>query len=346
MIEIKEGAIMTRIGCFILNACLFFFCVGAHGVNEPFSEENGLINKDWESYRILSASSLSSVAENGDLLMSLHKDLSIRLGADPTGTSIVSPRTFRIGNPEVEALCFAVDSHSKIGVNAYTLLYKLGESIRYQNIPTIYGRLDSSIKDLDNDGNPEILTNYYVAFSTDRASAVHGVRVWGFRSDKYVDVSEEFPDVYRHNLTSLKERIEAVTKLRDTQKSSTMIGERMPSDYYNLVLADLETARIVAMQNSGEREAGLDLAKKWIVSEDKNLRVNALTILSAITGPEVDALIESLSNDPDFTVSFWQKEVTKRRLKDKVDLEEKPGGGSVSRNQTSATTPTLPMGSP
>jgi hypothetical protein len=163
-------------------------------------------------------------------------------------------------------------------------------------------RLDSLLRDLDNDGVPELVFDRYVGhFSSDCYADIPVVyrRTLNGCSDQ----SRRFPDLFVSELDRLRYKIAALAGSNDADSSCLIIARDK-----------------ILRQLGRDNLAGLPLAREWAKSSNRDTRAKAALVASDIDDPAAAELLDKLAVDRDDYVGTFarqQRDVRDRRPQDR-----------------------------
>jgi hypothetical protein len=139
-------------------------------------------------------------------------------------------------------------------------------------------RLDSLLRDLDNDGVPEpVFEEQY--FGASECQAVFPV-VYKCDMNGCSEQGRHFPDLLVSELDKVRDRIAAL---------SSSSG----ADIWCLIIQRDKILRLLGR----DKLAGLALARQWVQSADRDTRDKAALVASDIDDPAATELLERLQND-------------------------------------------------
>jgi len=186
----------------------------------------------------------------------------------------------------------------------FILLFRIGKRGYLQEFRTHMGNINRDIKDINGDGNLEVLTKEILAESTCHAECVEWPEVYKWDGRRYVEASEDFPEYYKKIIENLDARLKQLSEidLEELAMSDKRTKEEL-AEWQQFRIADTQVARFKAKQLLGEGKAGFNHAVQWSSSMEYQLRRNAVTVFAGIMDSKSKRYLEKLATDSESTVA-------------------------------------------
>jgi hypothetical protein len=155
-------------------------------------------------------------------------------------------------------------------------------------------RLDLLLRDLDNDGVPELVFERYVGHFDGDCQADIPV-IYHCNLNGCSDESRRFPDFFVSELDKVRDKIAALAGSSDADTSCLVISRDK-----------------ILRQLGRDKLAGLTLAREWAKSPNRDTRAKAALVAADIDDPNAAQLLETLARDTDAFVA-QQAAISKAR---------------------------------
>jgi hypothetical protein len=210
------------------------------------------------------------------------------------------PRVFPLHDPVKETLLINISLGGKLDSTWLVFFFKEDENVKFQVFDTIYFSMDKNIKDINSDGQVEIIF-WSVFTSTSNANQVFMPIIYGFNGEQFVEDSKSYKSYYEKYLSEINQSI------KDTESMTT---ESLCIDEDNDVrwrrehhVSDLIVCQSYAESILGKNISCIDKVENWSVTKDRDLKRNIIRIYAHTKDKRIKPMVDNLSKDKDKTLS-------------------------------------------
>lgn len=276
---------------------------------------------------ILGASKIETVPKR-DESTSIYTNDWRDLSQDPNLVNAIIRQTFQIKPYEytkvsqtmladlnkdtMDELAVAVDRRCSSDPVLVVVFYKDGTNVKAQYCETEHANIQKDFRDLNNNGRYELITRSTVTSSTCHAEVIPWPDIYDLSSGKYVKASNNFTLYYTDLVDKLQKELKEINDMDPNdlaQKYPNALGisGENPREKYRkwkeYRMADHYVIIDKARRLLGEKKAGFDRAKQWLLTGDRQLKKNAITVFTDIGDANSITYLETASRDSDEMIS-------------------------------------------
>jgi hypothetical protein len=188
-------------------------------------------------------------------------------------------------------------------------VYNIHENIFAYLFDTERGRIDEDIKDMDKDGDIEVIVRESIVSGPTHSSEVYWSDIYEFKDDKFVLSNNEFINYY-NDIQNQYESYRDKLSLQNIKQLSLSIPNTKDSDLltwkkHQLSMYEFYIDRIKRLK--GDKIAGFEKAKEWASMDDFVMVNNAIEVFKEIGNDESKIHLEKMTKNKDEYISTRSK---------------------------------------